>query len=185
MQELDGSTLTLIVKALLHQGFMLREVFAAIMMVFLGSINDPILNGAKATGRWYSQQVSGNKGHGLGSPLPHVIITILKFLKERKQNLDYQEHVFASLEKWTTAPQEQQATVFSEILDVIPVFRISKAYTEKGSPQQLKVYLRVTDDKFRQFFLSAFESEKLVRKQGVAPRTALERLLQTKLEKKK
>ena len=79
LQGMGGKTQTLVLKALLHQGFMIREIHAAIMSVFLGDMSMALLTSMRSTGRWYSQQVQGNKGHALGPPLPHVVITLLKY----------------------------------------------------------------------------------------------------------
>ncbi len=69
-----------------------------------------------------------------------------------------------------------------DMFDRVPVLRLSKAYTPKGEGQIMKLHIRITDSRLRDGLFSIFQLAGLERKSGMAPRGALERLIQGKLD---
>ena len=182
LMELDKGSTVVLLKFMLQMGYSMREVQSGIMNVFLGNAENPLLNALRNTGQWYSQQVNGKPGHGLGPPLPHVFVTMLKYCAKKavasKAELD---HIKKFLEDWEHKEAEQKA-VHTEIFDMCPILRVAKAFTPKGEPQNFKLLIRCVDTKLKKALFSTFEDSGLERKLGMAPRGALERILQGKLD---
>ena len=182
LKELDSNTMVIMLKLLLQQGFSMREVQSGIMNVFLSNIENALITSLKSTGQWYSQKVQGNAGHGLGPPLPHVALTLIKFCVQKAVCSQMEmKHLQDKLEEWDT--EEEPMDTRRAIFDSIPILRLGKAHTPKGEPQNYKLMIRVTDVKLKKALFATFDAIHLERKLGMAPRGALERLLQLKLDK--
>ena len=186
LQELNGSILAMVIKTLLSQGFALRELQSAVLTVHLGPLTNGLFTSMKATGLWYSKQVSGKKGqHNLGPPLPHILVTMMRWVVQVGGETKQLPYLKELLDNWLKADQKDQlklAEVREEMFEKVPVLRLSKAFTPKGEGQIMKLYIRVTDARLRDALMSAFQRSGLERKLGMAPRGALERLLQYKLD---
>ena len=184
--EVDGDFMTVLIKFCLQQGFFLRELQAALLTVFVGTVHNPIMASMKQTGRWYAEQVSGKKGvHSLGAPLPHVAITVVKWMVKAGTGKvgGKEKEMSAILDAWTSEeadknPEETRRAIFT----AMPVLRISKAWTEKGQPQNMKIYFRCENLNLLVAMKSACSCTGMEQKQGMAPRGALERVLQKKLD---
>ena len=126
--------------------------------------------------------MQGNSGHGLGPPLPHVAVTLLKFAVKKAAAGQVDQKALEDFLDSVVKSEDEMETR-KKIFDAIPVLRLSKAHTQKGEPQNYKLFIRVTEHKMKKALFATFEAIHLERKLGMAPRGALERLLQQKLDK--
>ena len=88
-------------------------------------------------------------------------------------------------EKAAQVEDKEKSLIIEDMFNTAPVIRLAKAHTEKGEPQNYKLYTRFAAVDFRTGMRKVFSHAGMERKLGMAPRTAMERILQGKLDKKK
>ena len=164
---------TLVDRTLLGHGYLHLEIYAEVRISWKGVPSTPTLTAMRSTGQWYAQKATGDNGLGLGAPLPHIVITMLKFIVEEK-NFSNVDKIEKKLTDWLDKVKTAQATLFSEIMDELPVQRVTKVFTEQNATHG-NVYMclfRVVDPELKTAFTEAWASQSPVRRVGMAPRNA-------------
>ena len=170
---------TLVDRDLLGHGYLHLGIYAKVRISWKGGPSMPTLTAMRSTGQWYAQKATGDNGLGLGAPLPHIVITMLKFIVEEK-NVSNVDKIEKKLTDWLDKVKTAQATLFSEIMDELPVQRVTKVFTEQNATHLCYMCLfRVVDPELKTAFTEAWASQSPVRRVGMAPRNAQTRLFRS------
>ena len=136
----------------------------------------------KDTGRWYAQAVDGKKGmHKLGGPHQHAFMTVVR-LAVSLEGVNPHLACWKEIEQGLSVEGDTIPEIITkDIHRLCPVLRLSKAFTPKGEVQAYKLVHRECEQILEpmSWLLAHFKMEE---KYGLAPRGAMERLLQQKLD---
>ena len=74
----------IVIQSLLAQGYLVRMLMFAVMNVIMVLATLAFVTAVKEEGTRYHQMTKGKKGHGLGSPVPHLTARGLAFLSTKQ-----------------------------------------------------------------------------------------------------
>ena len=132
----QGRINRILIQNALAQGYLLRMLVAAVFDIVAIRADHPVVLAMKAEGTAYHQATKGKKGHGLGSPGPHIWIRVLTELLSSTSDFPKMQQLKESIAKFetlVTVPNSKEKT-FDNISEYIRVCRQKAVHMKKDKP---------------------------------------------------